>query len=65
MFMITWAHDEYAKKNKENDYQDTHFRSVKLSSLVLEGAIFSKDMKLCDHHEKLVQDEGFYLKITF
>lgn len=59
MFMITWAHDENAKKKKEDDYQDVNFRCVKLSNLVMEGAVFDRTMKLCDDPEKLVQDEGF------
>jgi len=33
--------------------------------LVMEGAVFDRSMKLVDDPEKLVQDEGFYLKITF
>jgi len=31
----------------------------------MEGAVFDKSMKLIDDAEKLVQDEGFYLKISF
>lgn len=66
MFMITWAHDENAKRTKEFEYQDTQFRCVRLYSLVMEGAVFDpRGMKLVDDPEKLVQDEGFYLKITF
>lgn len=57
MFMITWSIDENAKR--KDDWTDAYFKSVKLSSLVLEGAYFSDRMKLVDHSEKLVQEEGF------
>lgn len=65
MNMITWAHDENAKKAKDSEYQDSFFKCVKLSGLALEGAVFDRTMKLVDDPERLVQDEGFYLKITF
>lgn len=39
---------------------------MRLYSLVMEGAVFDpRGMKLIDDPEKLVQDEGFYLKISF
>merc|ERR1719240_825931 len=59
MFMFTWAHDENAKRTKEFEYQDFHFKCVKLSALVMEGAVFDRGMRLVDDAEKLVQDEGF------
>lgn len=65
MFMITWPIEEFPKrKRKDEEYQDA-FKSVKLSGITLEGAIFSDKFQLEDHPEKMVQNEGFNLKITF
>lgn len=65
MFMITWPVEENPKrKRKDEEYQDA-FRSVKLSGLTLEGAIFNDKFALEDHPEKMVQSEGFNLKISF
>jgi hypothetical protein len=66
MFMITWVSDENTKgKNKkEMEYQEA-FKSVKVIGLTLEGAVFNKEFQMEDHPEKMIQSEGFLLKLSF
>lgn len=65
MFMITWVGEENPRrKKKDEEYQDA-FRSVKLTGLTVEGAIFSDKFQLEDSTERMYQSDGFCLKISF
>jgi hypothetical protein len=64
MFMITWVGEENPrKKRKDEEYQDA-FKSVKITNLVLEGAIFSEKHQMEDSTDKMVYD-NFCLKLSF
>lgn len=65
MFMITWPCEEVSRRRRKDDeYQDA-FKCVKLSGLTLEGGVWNDKFQLEDNPEKMVQGEGFNLKITF
>lgn len=60
--------DENPKKKKNPSPDELlvdYFKSVKLSGLVLEGAVFSDKFALEDNPDKMLQTEGFNLKISF
>lgn len=36
-----------------------------MTGLTLEGAVFNKEFQLEDHAEKMIQTDGFLLKLSF
>lgn len=65
MFMITWSVDENPKRKKKDGEESDLFKTVKLTGLTLEGAVFNDKFQLEDSVETMVQSEGFLLKISF
>lgn len=62
MFMLTWVHEDNKRgKNKEDPTEC--LKTVKLSRLTLEGAVFN-GRELEDHREKMLQTD-VVLKISF
>lgn len=67
MFMITWAVDENPKKKGKSDKDELQEKlyTVKLSNMTVEGSVFNDKFQLDDNADKMVQSEGFNLKISF
>lgn len=63
--MITWSVDENPKRKKKDGEESDLFKTVKLTGLTLEGAVFNDKFQLEDSVETMVQSEGFLLKISF
>lgn len=63
--MIIWPMEENPKRRHKDEEWQEAFRSVKLSNLTLEGAVFNERFNLVDNPEKMVQSDGFNLKMSF